>query len=444
MRIVDKIKNNKFWSSVMQLSFGQVVGQAINLICVPILSRVYSTNDYGQLGILVSTATIITGFVCLGINSSMMLAETDEDARTAFHVSHNLQIFLAAVVVAALFLISGFRAVINTDIPIAYALLLIFVYISFNARNTLLAIYLNRMGLNKVLLLSPIINACANLLIALPLGLLKLKFYGLIASAIMAFFVSNIVMSHYAKLGFKHCSFREYKEVLKTYSDLVKFQYPSNLVTSLSTQTPNQILSSQFGNDSLGSYSMCDKVFHIPFTMIATPIQTIYFRTASKMSDRMDMLSDFTYSMVSKMLYVAAVPVLIVVFFGKEIFSFVLGSDWAQAGEWASFLILMYVFAFVNNCITYCRVSIGKAKINLFTSIGNLAIVLVSIVIGAFLVKSLQTTIIAFSIASTVFGAVNIYITFRCMGKNHNRFLLLAALYIAAGALANVVKWGLL
>lgn len=428
----------------MQLSFGQVVGQVINLICVPILSRVYSNDDYGQLGILVSTATIITGFVCLGINSSMMLAESDGDARKAFHVSHNLQIALAAIVVVVLFLISRFRTIINIDIPIVYALIIIFLYISFNARNTLLSIYLNRIGLNKILLLSPIINACANLLIALPLGLLKLRFYGLIASAIIAFLVSNIVMSHYAKMGFKHCTFNDYKCVIKKYSNLVKFQYPSNLVTSLSTQTPNQILSSQFGNNSLGSYSMCDKVFHIPFTMIATPIQTIYFRTASKMSDRIDMLSDFTYSMVSKILCVAAVPVLITVFFGKEIFSFVLGSDWSQAGEWASFLILMYVFSFVNNCITYCRVSIGKAKINLFTSIGNLVIVLISIVIGAFLIKSLQTTIVAFSIASTIFGALNIYITFRCMGRNHNKFLLLSVLYIAMGALANFVKWVLL
>ena len=127
MQIIDKIKNNIFWSSVMQLSFGQVVGQVINIICVPILSRVYTTDDYGQLGILVSTATIITGFICLGINSAMMLAKTDEDARKAFHVSHNIQLVLATIAVIALLIVSRFHRVINTDIPIEYALILIFI-----------------------------------------------------------------------------------------------------------------------------------------------------------------------------------------------------------------------------------------------------------------------------------------------------------------------------
>lgn len=442
-RYVDKLKSNSFWNSVLQLSFGQIAAQVINVICVPILSRIYLTDDYGQLSIIVSMANIITGFVCLGMNSAMMLAETENEAKETFVVSQNIHFILAGFATVMLTIISFFQPVLHTTIPTLSAFTFVYAYIVINARNTLLSIYLNRIKKNNVLMMCPIINASSNLLIAIPLGLLGLHGYGLIIAAIIPLIVSNIIMSRHAHINCVRLKWSVYKDTIKKYRDLVTFQYPSNLVTSLSTQTPSQILASAFGESALGSYSMCEKIFHIPFTMLATPIQTVYFRTASKMTDKIEQLADFTYSLVKKIIYIAMLPTVITILWGETIFGFVLGSAWQHAGKLAAYLIVAYVFLFANNCITYCRVSIGKAKINLYTSMMSFTLMMAAIVLGTYLLRDLNTTIIAFAIANTLYGIVNLYITMRCLGKYSGRIAMVSLAYLSICIISMLLKYEL-
>lgn len=441
MNIFDRITKSPFWNAVTHLSFGQVVAQIINLACTPILSRVYSDFDFGELGVIVSLASLINGCVCLGINSAIMLEKDEDAAKDIFYVSQNIQIFLSFLFVTVLVAVSSFTKVVNSELPSLIALLLIFLYLFANIRNTLLSIYLNRMKKNKILLLVPIINAVCNLLIALPFGIFGWNAYGLIVSTIIAFLTSNILMNVHAQVGFKWVGISVYTKVLKKYKELLLFQYPSNLVTTVSTQAPNQVLSNSFGNASLGSYSMCNKIFHIPFSMLATPIQTIFFRTSSEMADNLDRLSDFTLSLIKKILIVAFVPVLITCFWGEEIFVFVLGKDWAQAGLFASVLVLQYVFSFANNCITYCRVSIGKTKINLYMSIANLILIVSAIFVGAFIFKKLFVTIVLYGIVNTVYGILNIFITFLCLHKNACKFLMISSVYSVVCLGLVLIKW---
>lgn len=220
--------------------------------------------------------------------------------------------------------------------------------------------------------------------------------------------------------------------VLKEYKNFIIYQYPSNLMGTFTNQMPNQLLSSHYGNTALGNYSMCNSILGTPTALIATPIQTVYFRSVSQRYRDGENIADFTYSLVSKIMIIAFIPVLVLMIFGDKLFLFLLGDKWATAGVIASILALQYVFSFCYNCITYCRVAIQKQRINLFTAFFQFAIIIISLIIGIYYYRSFIITIYCFAFANLIYNIINISITFYCLKKYAVRFFIFSTIYCLA------------
>ena len=431
MKLFEKILQSSFWKSVITLSAGQVIGQAITLFSTPIVSRLYSTEEYGAYGILVSTATIIIGIIGLGLGSAIMVAEDEEQASRVFRVTFFLQFLLAAVLCIGLIVISPVKQFFVTSLSYAASVGLMFLYILGQALMTLLNVYVNRLKKNKVLFLNPLITALCTLVITIPCGLLHMDFLGLMFASIAASFIACGHMLFHINPFRERLRLRDVPEVIRKNIRFVLYQYPANLIGTVSNQLPNQTLSNNFGNAALGSYAMCNKLFNLPLHLIATPIQTVYFRTATQEDQRN--LPKLTFSLVQKISLVAFLPSLAVIFFGEPLFAFVLGSDWAEAGRIAGVLVIQYVFTFCGNCIAYCRVAIGKQNINLYTSVVQILLIFASLWLGLALNGTLLGVIQWFAVFNTVFQMINIGICFICMKAYVFQWFLYAGVYCVVG-----------
>lgn len=427
--IIDKIKSSAFWKSVVTLSMGQIIAQCINLFSVPIISRIYNKNAYGEFGILVSTATIIIGFIGLGLGSAIMIARDEREADKVFQVAFTLQLILATLIVIVLFLIWPFQKMFSTNLPYPTALIIMYSYIILTVLSSLLTVYINRLKLNQILFMNPLIGALSTLLLTLPLGMMGYDSVGLYIANITSLLLMNIHMLRKKNPFTKLMPFKEWIIIIKKLKAFILYQYPSNLLGTFTGQMPNQILARNYGNAALGDYAMCERVFGLPFALIATPIQTVYFRTvAQKHKDGQD-IAQLTFSLVTKLLLIAFVPIGILMIFGEGLFVFVLGEQWGTAGRLASILSLQYIFLFCYNCITYCRVTIGKQKINLYVSIMQIVMIVLSLVIGVTFFGTLVGTITCFAVCNTVFSIANITITFMCLKKYTLQFLAFSICY---------------
>lgn len=429
--LLKKLRANPFWKSVGTLSAGQIISQCINLFSIPIISRIYSKNAYGDFGIVTSTATIIIGFIGFGIGSAIMAPKDNDESEVIFRAGILLQFILATVLSIGIIILMPWHTFFTTSIPYPVAVIVMYFYILLNVLSSYMNVYVNRLQKNKVLFFNPLIGAMCTLCITLPLGLLKFDSVGLYVASIISLTITNVHMFKHANPIKKMPRIKDIIYVIKKYKDFIRFQYPSNLMGTFTNQLPNQILSSNYGNAVLGDYSMCNKVFNLPFSLIASPIQTVYFRTAAQMFRDGDNLADFTFSLISKLMLIAMVPIVIVMGFGKEIFVFVLGSQWDIAGQLASILALQYLFSFCYSCVTYCRVAIGQQKINLFTSIVQLIVIVISLLVGGIYFKTLIGTITCFAVANTVLGLANIAVNFYCLKKHLLKYVLFSGTYCA-------------
>lgn len=448
MKIVDELivrfNKNAFWRSVTTLVSGTVLAQFIGLLTTPVVSRLYNTKAYGEYGIIISTATIIISIVTLGLSSAVMIPTNDDECDDVFMVTFVTSLLLSTfILMIGIGIILAFKFFDSRMYNISFCLL-VYIYVVINNLKGLLTVYINRKKLNRVLFYNSLIGAFVTLLITIPLGLLKFGSTGLVIAGIIATVVSIIQMICHVNPFKRLPSMFVFKSVFKKYKDYVLFQYPSNFIGNFAIQLPTQMLSASFGNANLGAYSMCEKLLGIPSRLIGVPINNIYFRTASEYYKEGKNLANFTFSLITKIMLAAFLPIVVIIFWGEPIFAWVLGDGWANAGKLASILILQYVLMFCQNCTAYCRVAIGKQKVNLVVSFLRLLVVGLSIIIGKYIFEGLLNTIICFTVGSSIYLIIDMAINFYCMQKYWVKYTVFAIGYVALifllWTLANVLN----
>jgi O-antigen/teichoic acid export membrane protein len=425
-----RINKSEFFKNVVTLTSGRIISQAIGLITVPIISRIYSQEAFGEFNIIISTGTIILGFGTIGLTSAIMEPREDEEAQKIFFtafISQNIIYFMFFIV--SLIILPYFK-IFNTSISNYISFLLLYIYLIFSGLFALLETYLNRIRRYKVLFWNSLIGSASTLLITIPMGLLNFGMLGFITASITSLVIADIIMLK------KENPFKEILrpgEIIKIYRRYKKFliyQFPANLISSFTVQLPKQILSRNFGNKELGSYSMSERVLKVPISFIGTPINIVYFKTASQYFKEGKDLGKFTFSLIKRILLFAFLPLVLIMAFGDKIFAFVLGDNWEKAGLIASFLILSYVLLFCNLCVSYCRVVLQKQKINTIMSFINLFVVVISIIIGIFVFKDLMSTIISYAIGITLFYITDLAVNFYYMKSKFLEYLFFIITYI--------------
>lgn len=432
MKLFEKLKGSRFWLSVVSLSMGQVVAQAVNFLLIPVISRLYAKEAYGDFGVITSFAAIVMGVIGLGLGSAIMAADNREESEKVFRVCYILQFILSTALCLAMLAVSPFWQLFHTTLPYPLALLFLYLYLNLSIHFSLMSVYVNRLGANKVLLFNPILAALSNVFITLPLGFLHMDAWGLFAANLTATALANLHMLRYASPYTQPFCFKDVRDVFIKFKHFVLYQYPANFMGTLSDNVPAQMLSGAFGSAALGDYSMCNRVFGLPLQVIAQPIQTVYFRDASALHRAGKDVSRLTFSLVSKIMVAAFIPMVVGCAFAEKIFGFVLGAKWQSAGRLAAVMAFPFLFNFCSSCVTYCRVVIGRQRMNLFIAAVHIALVLTALIAGTVYYKTMFAAVVCYAVAETLYGILNLYINFYCLKRYAARFLLFALGYLAA------------
>lgn len=411
-KLLQKIKKSDFLRSVAFLSTGNILANLLSFLSIPIVSRIYTEQAFGDYAVMVSVASIINGAASLGLTSAIMMPDTERKTREVFMVALIMQIsvctlcFLLALILSPIYEIyelSGFYVI---------SLFLIYIYLLCSGLFSLLAVYVNKLRKNRILFWNALINAMATFCFTIPLGLLGFDGFGFLFAAIAGFTVSNLQMLRHVRPFVKLKGISSFFVICKEYKDFVLYQFPSNLISTFAIQLPNQLFSSYFGNTALGGYAMCERILGVPMRLIGAPITTIYFRQLAQGVKEGKDLGHFTYVLITRILMLAFIPCIVLLFFSEDIFIFILGNSWTSVGAIVSVLVVPYIFTFCTNCVSYCLVVLKKQRVNLYLSIIHLSIIIASIAFGIIYWGDFMATMKCFAVASSCFQLSSLLLIF--------------------------------
>ena len=374
--IYNHIKESHFLKSVLTLSSGVVVAQIINFFCTPIIGRLYSPNEIGDYTVITANATVISAFVCLGMMTALIIPEKDEESRGLCKLVSIATLLLTTLTILILLIgASHFRIFNLEDVSYNCGLFILWLYVIVNTIYNICYAYANRLKLYKVMFWNPVIGASVNMSISIILGLLEFGFAGYVIANI-ASLVLNIIhlLIHANPYISDNMKVKDYMELTNLYRRFPLFQMPANLIANIGVQMPIWTIKAAYGASSLGMYSMTMRILGLPSTLLATPINRVYFQEASQRYNKGEDIGEFSFRILETNIKIAIIPIIILIVLGQQVFSIFLGKQWAEAGLYASILGIYQLVLFCSSCLSGYFVIIKKNSWNLIYSVGTLAI----------------------------------------------------------------------
>lgn len=375
-KLYSRVTSSGFLKSVLTLSSGVVVGQIINFLGMPAVGRIYTPAAMGDYALITANSAIIGAFVCLGMMTSFMLPRENEEARGLSKLVTVSTVLLTTLVISILWACSGFFRIFHTEeISYGVSLSVLWLYIIFNTVSNICYAYVNRQRLYRVMFWNPIIAAAVNVVAGIVFGLLGWGFLGYTAAHILSFAVNILHLVIYAN-PFAKVKKPEYRMVplLKSYRRFPIFQMPANLISNMSSQLPVNIIESLYSAAELGLYSMAMRILTLPSTLLATPINRVFFQEASARHSRGENIGEFCYKILATNIKLAIIPIVILIVLGEPIFAIFLGEQWREAGAYAAILGVYQMMLFCTTCLSGDFVIIKKNHWNLISSVASLVV----------------------------------------------------------------------
>ncbi len=418
--------SDSFWRSVTVILTGTVIGQVIGIVTLPIISRLYEPQAFGQYALLASASALLSVVVTLGLSSAVMAPEEDGAAEEVVMVAFACAVILATVLFCIAVALGQALPLPTTGIPPWQFCLWAYAMTIVSCLAALLRVYTNRRGFNKALAVNSIVSAVCTLIFAIPIGLLHHGSLGLIVAGLAAGLLSSLQMLRHTN-PFKHrLSWAKISSTLRKYRGYVSYQYSANLMESAGAQLPTQVLAGFYGSAPLGLYSMNERLLGIPLRLVGTPLSTVYFRNISKSFRSGNSVAPLTFSIVSKVMTASTAPMIVLILWGPGLFGWALGQEWREAGALCAYLVPLYVLTLCRASVSNCRVVIGRQRANAGLSAVRLGIVIICLVGGHAWFGSLTGTVFALAVGSSLFMLIDMAVNFVLLHSHLKKYLLLA------------------
>lgn len=434
-KYIKKIKETDLIKNIAILASGAVIGYMINMLLLPIVGRIYTPSQLGEYDLVISIGSILVTFVCLALMIAIMVPEKDETAVRICKIINWTTIFCSAMFVLTAFLISPFYKFFDISIDYKTGCVLLAVYVWTYNQQGLYYAFVNRKKLYKVLFWNPILAAVTNSGFSVLFGFAGWGTIGYLMGTILSYVICVIHMRAKVNPFEGRHSIHELWLTLREYKTYPLVQLPANMILTISTQIPIQFLGRMFSTAALGGYSMACKILSVPVSLLATPVNRVYYREAAEKKNRGEDIGSFCFSIIEKNIKMAILPIGILILFGEKIISLFLGEKWRIAGTYIAILGILYLLKYCSSCISGTLVIIRKQKVALVCSVWMIIHYSTAFAIAGILNFSLIYTIIFYAIADSIFNFGQILLTLYYAGFSIKKYLIFIVKYILGSAL---------
>ena len=348
--------NYKSFSQFFTLSFGSILSLLINVLVLVIFSRIYSKENFGDYAIFVSVTSLLAIIATFRIEHLIVLKKTIKEAAFLSKVcKQTIRYFTFFVVVVMIFLYVFSVPFFNLNktiwlfIPIpVFCLSQIIVFLSWNNKIK------NYILISRYKILQSITVGVTGYICHFfykDVGLIYAYILGLIISFVMFQIHFNKFIS---KFNFNVLGL---ETIIKTFIEnkkYIKNSFGLEFFNTVGKYIPNFILNAYYGNAIVGVYDMTLKVLNIPKNIISLNIGELYYQKASTFYHKSyKKFSKITLQTFYTLLITGIVCYLPFVFFGKELFVFVLGKKWQLSGEFSQIISLWILLLFITSPMAY-------------------------------------------------------------------------------------------
>lgn len=391
------IPNNSFARNTITLMTGTSIAQAIPIAISPILTRLYTPEEFGVFGLYLALTSIVSVVVTGRYELAIMLPKKDSEAAQIVALSVLLSFVISSIILLFVVMFNdkvtsllGVPEISNWLYVFPLGTLLGGVYPSLNC-------WCNRKRNYKRLALSRIVQTSGTSSIQLgaagvgpSIGLIGGQILGQgVATVVLA----RIVVKEDTEL-LKRVNKLRIMAVARKYVKFPKYMVAGQLASEVSVQILLLLLGMFFGPAIAGFYSLAQRVLAAPISLVAAAIGDVYRQEAAFTYKKYGDCRNLFLRTAQKLFIFAFIPAIPVFFFGPWLFALFFGEEWRIAGEMASVISIMVFFQTISTPLSQTVLFAGMQSTDLVWQLSRLGLSLLSFYVGYTVFKSYEATII--------------------------------------------------
>ena len=321
----------------LKLSSSNILLFFLPLLITPVLSRLYTPDDYGEWGIFSSVYMIVNYVLFMSYENAIVKSNDDNEIPDLCA----LCIIWAFGVIFSLCFLFGIGYVLNISFFTSYPrfdllVLLLCVGCLQNLSNALA----NRFQYFGAMSISNIVNGFAQAGFRILFGMAAIVISGLIVGVVLAHTIAALVLIFTLReiikvVNFKQISFSGIKRVAVQYKKFPLFDAPANLLKFASFQLVVIILALYFTRAEIGCYSMIHQFVLLPVSFVGSAISNVYYRKVSVVADIPSEIRKLTMQVGKITAGMCMLPALFLILGGDRFLVWFLGNQWTTAGMMA-------------------------------------------------------------------------------------------------------------
>lgn len=343
---------------------GTAIAQLIAYLIYPILTRIYSTADMGELGVYTRLVAFIAAIATARYEATLPVAKQDNHAFSLYRLSFRISL----IVLTAVFMIGMTYYLLRPYNFSNYIFLLISVMSAY------VSVWINlgtnwsvRKKLFRQISAQRMINSVSVNALRLIFGVLNWGAFGLIFGTLLGSFVSIFAFvktflsnkKSYASTA----DLKRMRVLAKNYRSYPTIYLPHVLLDLAVDLALAACIVEFYGKGTFGSYSYAYLMLKLPLSLFGQSLGQVFFNKSSELANQQKSLYPLTLKTLRTLFFLSIVPFTLLFFFGSDLFGFVFGERWIEAGRIAEILAPALMLNFIVSPISSLSLVLLKQKL---------------------------------------------------------------------------------
>ena len=410
--MLNKLKpKSDFSRNVLTLMTGTTIAQAIPIAISPILTRIYTPEDFGVFALFIAITGVFSVVASGRYELALMLPRKEEDAINVFALGMIIILLLTGFLFLVVLLFHPYLVDILNNEEIGYWLYFVPVAFFFIGLFNLLSYYSNRQKNYKDIANATIAKSVVLAIVQLTVGFLKVGASGLISGQIVSSLFANLqlfknivkdkeLLSKVSKL--------KIIALAKRYKNFPKYQAPHAMLNTFSSHIPIYMFTPFFGLGVVGLYALSTRIVFAPMMILAGASAKVYNQKVTQLYNENGDAYGFTVRLLKSLLKKIIFPFLIIIIFAPDIFSFIFGDEWREAGVYTQILAPWLWMVFFTATISFIPSLLNIQRKALLLEVIYTTFRVVAIGIGLWY-QSVYVALICYSIVGFLMLNYNIW-----------------------------------
>ena len=421
-------KKNSTKRNSLYLLIGLSLSQLINFLTLPIITRMFTPNDYGIFTIAMTISAFFVIISTLNYDKAIILPKEESKSKNLLRIIFINSLMLSALSVGIVLVIKLYELPVLEEKGLTAPVLLLIVAItfftaifqSFYNYNNRFDRYL-KMSMSRVLMALVFVGVA----IVFPTIFSDSSVQYLLIAQLVSVIIACVFLHMPKQLPLETWDVSKNRTAMmttaKSYSSFPKYNVPHAIMEIVSANLVILMITLLYNMALVGMFAVALRILKAPISLIGSSLSQVYNREVAKMlqDGLYDKVRLKTRSLIIKLFLISAPLFIILALFSEKIFELFLGSDWRGAGEIASILVIWISINFISSPISQTYVLIGEQKKALILSATQNLLLVLYFIFSYYVKMEFTTFLLYFSIVSGFNNLVFAIWTYRITDGNY-------------------------